>query len=254
MIARSRITSVAASSCAVASVLALRGDPADISVTDAGITLPHPARRTNSSAGDRQAPLQTDIVQALRNPLRFEERIRMAFFRLFFLQADWLSPLATVAQGVMLAAILAASLVSDASAAERTPTTNLKTIVFVCEHGSVRSVVAAAHFNRIARERGLPFVAVSRGINIDDRIPASVRDGLARDGLAPTEEAPHELRADEAADAAQVIAFDTVPAERSGGADVTYWRNLPPMLKDYEGGRAAIVRHVEDAANALKAK
>ena len=31
-----------------------------------------------------------------------------------------------------------------------------KTIVFVCLHGSVKSQMAAAHFNRIARERGLP--------------------------------------------------------------------------------------------------
>jgi protein-tyrosine-phosphatase len=176
----------------------------------------------------------------------------MAFFRLFLLQADWTNPFAALGQGVILAAIMAASLLSGASAADRTPV-NLKTIVFVCEHGSVRSVVAAAHFNRIARERGLPYVAVSRGINIDDRIPARVRDGLARDGLAPVEDAPHALGAEEAGRAAQVIAFDTVPAERSGGAEVTYWKGLASM-KDYDAGRAAIVEHIEEAADALTEK
>ena len=30
-----------------------------------------------------------------------------------------------------------------------------KTIVFVCVHGSVKSQIAAAYFNRLARERGL---------------------------------------------------------------------------------------------------
>jgi len=175
----------------------------------------------------------------------------MAFFRLFFLQSDWVSPLAALGQGVILAAILAASLVSGASAADRAPA-SLKTIVFVCEHGSVRSVVAAAHFNRIARERGLPYLAVSRGINIDDTIPARIRDGLARDGLAPGDEAPHALGPEEASSAAKVIAFDSVPAERSGGAEVTYWKGL--SMKDYDAGSAAILRQVEEAADALTAK
>ena len=43
------------------------------------------------------------------------------------------------------------------------------TILFVCEHGSAKSVVAAAHFNQIATARGLPFRAISRGT------PATVR-------------------------------------------------------------------------------
>ena len=51
------------------------------------------------------------------------------------------------------------------------------TVVFVCLHGSVKSQMAAAHFNRIAKERGLPVVAVSRGIAGDDNIPPSIRDG-----------------------------------------------------------------------------
>jgi hypothetical protein len=54
-----------------------------------------------------------------------------------------------------------------------------KTIVFVCLHGSVKSQMAAAHFNQIAKERGLPFVAISRGITVDSSIPTRIRDGLA---------------------------------------------------------------------------
>ena len=34
------------------------------------------------------------------------------------------------------------------------------TVVFVCEHGAAKSVVAAAHFNRMARERGLAVRAI----------------------------------------------------------------------------------------------
>jgi arsenate reductase (thioredoxin) len=36
-------------------------------------------------------------------------------------------------------------------------------VLFVCEHGNVKSLMAASYFNQLARERRLPFQAVSRG-------------------------------------------------------------------------------------------
>ena len=43
---------------------------------------------------------------------------------------------------------------------------------------SVKSQVAAAHFNRIAKERGLPYSAVSRGIGVDGSIPTLLFDAV----------------------------------------------------------------------------
>ena len=97
------------------------------------------------------------------------------------------------------------------------------TIVVVCLHGSVKRQVAAAHFNRIARERGLPVVVVSRGRAVDNAIPAVIREGLAADGLAPDSEVPLRLTSEETAAATKVFAFDEVPADLSGAAEVTYW-------------------------------
>lgn len=54
-----------------------------------------------------------------------------------------------------------------------------QTVLFVCEHGAVKSVVAAAHFNRLAAERAFPFRAVSRGTAPDSTVPARIGDGLA---------------------------------------------------------------------------
>ena len=39
------------------------------------------------------------------------------------------------------------------------------TVVFVCEHGAAKSVIATAYFNKIAAERGLRARAVYRGVN-----------------------------------------------------------------------------------------
>jgi protein-tyrosine-phosphatase len=106
-----------------------------------------------------------------------------------------------------------------------------KTIVFVCLHGSVKSQMAAAHFNQIAKERGLPFVAVSRGIAVDSSIPTRIRDGLALEGLVPLNDVPRGLTAEEANGASKVFAFDEVPTERKGNADVIYWSDVPPPRK-----------------------
>src|SRR5688500_1978842 len=58
------------------------------------------------------------------------------------------------------------------------------TVVFVCEHGAAKSVVAAAHFNKLAQERGLAYRAISRGTDPDAAVPPRVRDGLQAEGLA----------------------------------------------------------------------
>lgn len=129
-----------------------------------------------------------------------------------------------------------------------------KTIVFVCLHGSVKSQMAAAHFNQIARERGLPFVAVSRGIAADSSIPIRIRDGLALEGLAPVNDVPLGLTVEEANGASKVFAFDEVPADRKGSADVTYWSDVPPATRDYSAARDAIVRHLDDLLPALTSK
>src|SRR5882757_2225856 len=142
-------------------------------------------------------------------------------------------------------ALLAAAFAPPASAGDPQVGTGKTTIVFVCLHGSVKSQMAAAHFNRIASERGLPFTAISRGIEVDTSIPTRIRDGLNLDGLAPTDDIPIGLTADEAGRATKVVAFDTVPEERRGTSEVTYWSDVPPATKDYAAARDAIVRHID---------
>jgi protein-tyrosine-phosphatase len=148
------------------------------------------------------------------------------------------------------ASLFVASMLTAAMAATEERPEQPKTIVFVCLHGSVKSQMAAAHFNRIARERGLPFVAVSRGIAVDSSIPPRIRDGLALDGLVP-DDVPLGLTAEEAGGASKVFAFDEVPAERKGDAEVTYWTDVPPATRDYSAARDAIVRHLDDLVPTL---
>jgi protein-tyrosine-phosphatase len=128
-----------------------------------------------------------------------------------------------------------------------------RTIVFVCLHGSVKSQMAAAYFNKLARERGLPYTAVSRGIEVDASIPASIRNGLNSEGLAPADDVPRRLTATEAGNATRVIAFDSVPDENRGLAEVSYWSDVPPATKNYVAARDMIARHIDDLVPALAA-
>jgi len=128
------------------------------------------------------------------------------------------------------------------------------TFVFVCLHGSVKSQIAAAHFNRIAREHGLPVIAVSRGIAVDNKIPAAIREGLARDGLAPATDVPVGLTSEQAAAATKIFAFDEVPTDLKGDAEVTYWSDVPPATEDYVRARSEIVRHLEDVVASMSGR
>jgi len=75
-------------------------------------------------------------------------------------------------------------------------------------------------------------------------IPVRIQDGLALDGLEPAN-APLALTADEAARASQVLAFDPLPAEQSGRANVSYWSGVPIGINNYEVTRDEIVRRID---------
>jgi protein-tyrosine-phosphatase len=150
-----------------------------------------------------------------------------------------------------LALAVALQLALPAYAADTPP--EHKTIVFVCLHGSVKSQMAAAYFNKLARERGLPYTAVSRGIEVDASIPASIRTSLSSEGLAPADDVPRQLTATEAGNATRVIAFDSVPDRNRGLAEVSYWSDVPPATKNYVAARDVIARHIDDLVPALAA-
>ena len=145
-----------------------------------------------------------------------------------------------------VAAAVLAILTTSASAGEGNK------IVFVCLHGVVNSQMAAAYFNKAARERGLPFAAVSRGIDSYQSVPVRVRDGLALDGLEPSN-LPQQLTLDDTAGASLVVAFDPIPAERRGPTEITYWSGIPLGVDDYETTRDQIVKRIDSLMPTLAA-
>src|SRR4051812_43464669 len=86
-----------------------------------------------------------------------------------------LGRLKSVGAGMVLVGISITS--TPVSAAE--PTADQPgEIIFVCKYGSMKSQMAAAYFNRVAKEHGLHLTAVSRGLTPDRDIPEMIRENM----------------------------------------------------------------------------
>jgi chromate transporter len=72
-------------------------------------------------------------------------------------------------------------------------------VVFVCEHGSVKSLIAMDYFNRSARKRGLKYRAVARGTAPEATVPGPVREGLRGDGFVVSGFVPRLFNASDVA-------------------------------------------------------
>lgn len=115
-------------------------------------------------------------------------------------------------------------------------------ILFICEHGSAKSMVAAAHFNRIAVERGRTMRAVSRGTDPDALVHPAALDGQAMEGLTPPGE-PKRLSATDLGSAQRIIAFSDLLADYNLHTEATIW-TVPPVSENYGVARDAILERV----------
>jgi protein-tyrosine-phosphatase len=143
-----------------------------------------------------------------------------------------------------------------AQSASRQPEVNASTVVFVCEHGAAKSVIAAAHFNRLASELKLPYRAVARGTNPDNAVSPVVRSGLAAEGLDVTAWKPKAVSEEDITRAGRVVSLATdLPATKpSVKPKLLEWNDIPPVNENYTAARAAIVREVEKLVNGLAAE
>jgi len=115
-------------------------------------------------------------------------------------------------------------------------------ILFICEHGSAKSVIAAAHCERIALGCGIDARASSRGTDPDRQYPSHVISGLKSDGLEPLESAPSVLRQADMDSADSIIAFCSPTMMNATPHEV--WDDVSPVSEGYDRARDEIVRRV----------
>ena len=106
----------------------------------------------------------------------------------------------------MITAILAA-LITVTTTIQPGPTASGPQVVFVCEHGAAKSLVATAYFNKLAAERGLKARATFRGVAPQDALSVSAVAGLKADGLTIPDGRPTAIADSDVAQATHIFAI-----------------------------------------------
>ena len=114
-------------------------------------------------------------------------------------------------------------------------------VVFVCERGSAKSMIAALWFNRLASERGLRLQGVSRGVNPEPKVPDGVAHNLRNDGFDVTGLVPTRLQSADLTQAARVVAIGAKsPLFDALASAPDRWDDIPPTSVDYRASRDAM--------------
>jgi protein-tyrosine-phosphatase len=123
--------------------------------------------------------------------------------------------------------------------------TQLAGVLFVCEHGAARSIIAAEYFNRIAASRGLLMRATARGVSPDPEFSQPTVQGLNDDGFEFLTGTPRKVNSKDIEGAGKIVAF-AVDIPGANSQSVVQWKNVPgPGSDGYVKTRDDIRRRVE---------
>jgi len=132
----------------------------------------------------------------------------------------------------------------DQTGPTRAPSAADARIMFVCEHGAAKSLIAAAYFNKLAAERGLPDRAMFRGADPQEAISNRAVEGLRADGIAIPNGNPTGIGAADVTQVTHIFAIGCVlPKVAAASGKASDWSDVPDD-KGYGPMRDAIVAHV----------
>jgi arsenate reductase len=118
-------------------------------------------------------------------------------------------------------------------------------VLFVCLHGSAKSLIAAEYFNRLAAARGSKAQATSAGTEPDETIPARVVQGLRDDGIDVEGRRPRRPTAADVEGAAVVVTFGCDLGELASlGRRIERWDDVPAVSESFQRAGDAIVGRV----------
>ena len=119
-----------------------------------------------------------------------------------------------------------------------------KKVIFVCEHGAGKSVVAATYFNKIARDRNLDWQASCRGMNPDEEVSDATKEGLHADRLLDPALKPKQLTTTDLDGVEKVIHFTKLPDDLKLQSKSEDWTELPNLESGYKARRDALISKI----------
>jgi arsenate reductase len=115
-------------------------------------------------------------------------------------------------------------------------------VLFVCQHGAAKSVIAARHLAELAHARGLTLNAAAAGVAPDEVIPAHVIAGLRGDGVDDHEAPPKAVTRELLENAQIVVSFGCdLSALGEASSRIVQWNDVPAVSDGYDAARTEIV-------------
>lgn len=127
-------------------------------------------------------------------------------------------------------------------------------VLFVCEHGNVKSLMAASYFNQLAKQRGLPFRGVSRGSAPDSTtVPPAIAKELGTEGFDVSGFHPAAVGVADVSASKRVITIGTaLPAPVDAAEEkVEQWNDVPPASTNYAASRESLREHIRELIERL---
>jgi protein-tyrosine-phosphatase len=140
--------------------------------------------------------------------------------------------------------VVASSALVLASGCATLPKAQRETVLFICEFGTAKSVIARELFRRRAANRSIDVAAISRGLVIEDHITPELRQNLTADGINPNAEPFQMLQPADWQRAKVIVAFNPLPAVVPK-SNVRDWTDVPSVVSEYPAARAAMDQRIE---------
>ena len=115
-------------------------------------------------------------------------------------------------------------------------------VLFVCLHGSAKSLIALEHFRRLAQQRGVDVQADWAGIEPDAEIPPRVVQGLLGEGIDVRGRRPRQVTRADVDRASRVVTFGCdLGILESPGLARECWDDVSAVSEGYKPARDIIV-------------
>jgi arsenate reductase len=117
----------------------------------------------------------------------------------------------------------------------------MRTVVFVCQHGAAKSVLAAALLEHLAAERGTPLRALARGTEPEPQVAPAVTAVLLAKGVDVRTWQPRLVTREDLAKAWRVVSFGPdLSYLLPTGTLVQVWSDVPAVADSLQAAQAVI--------------
>jgi arsenate reductase (thioredoxin) len=128
-------------------------------------------------------------------------------------------------------------------------------ILFLCPHGAAKSILAAAYFNRLAKQGGLPLTGTAAGTEPSEIVALAVVELLRGEGIDVSQQRPARVTDEQLARAQRVISLGCDVSNLEVARDkVEEWLDVPPVSENLAGASDAIRQRVERLIDEIKSE